>query len=280
MRIKNDFLNCVVFIGMGNDNWLGTGFLVSRESDNFSGKNFIYLVTARHVIAKIRERDFFIRINTKDGKSLKFSVGSEIKWFFHPNESESSDAAIYPLVIDKVAFGSLDYSAIPTNIFVNETQICSEGIGVGDDIFMAGLFAHHSGNEKNFPIVRMGNIAMIPNEPIKTHDFGDMEAYLIESHSIGGLSGSPVFVLKEIEIGRWTTYLLGLVHGHWHINSEKIIDSSAKDQNDPSRMNVGITAVVPAKKILETIEQENLSLIRAKMENHWVSLNSPKADSK
>lgn len=278
MRIGDDALKCVVFVGLEIDVWVGTGFLVSRESDKFSGKNFIYLVTARHVIAKIGNRDFIIRINTKDGKSSVFHVSSEIKWFFHPKEDKSSDVAVYPLVIDKAAFSELDYAAISTKIFVSDASMESDNIGVGDDIFMAGLFGRHSGNEKNLPIVRMGNIAMIPSEPIKTHDFGDMEAYLIESHSIGGLSGSPVFVLKQHEIGRWRSHLLGLVHGHWRIDSEKIIDSSIEDSKEFNKMNVGITAVVPAKKILETIEQDKISEIRAKMEKHWADTNSPTPD--
>jgi hypothetical protein len=278
MRIGDDALKSVIFIGFGIDNWVGTGFLVSRESDKFSGKNFIYLVTARHVIAKIGDRDFIIRINTNNGKSFFFQVSSEIKWFFHPKEDESSDIAVYPLVIDKDVFNELNYAALSTKMFVSDASIQSDNIGVGDDVFMTGLFGRHSGKEKNLPIVRMGNIAMIPSEPIKTRDFGDMEAYLIESHSIGGLSGSPVFVLKQYEIGRWRSHLLGLVHGHWRIDQDKIIDSSIEDSIGLNMMNVGITAVVPAKKILETIEQGKLSEVRVKMEETWIAKNSPTPD--
>ncbi len=38
----------------------------------------------------------------------------------------------------------------------------------------------------------MGNIAMMPDEPVRT-SIGMMESYLIEVRSIGGLSGAPRF---------------------------------------------------------------------------------------
>jgi hypothetical protein len=73
----------------------------------------------------------------------------------------------------------------------------------------------------------MGNIAMIPTEPIETKDHGSMEAYLIEVRSMNGLSGSPVFVLNPIAgkitkkglfDTKWHLYLLGLNSGHWELN--------------------------------------------------------------
>jgi hypothetical protein len=285
MRIKDDALKCVVFIGMEivcgsakTKQWCGTGFLVSRPSNKFTTASFVYLVTAKHVVAEIGKRDFIVRINTKDGKSADFHVHPNIKWFFHPKEDESSDVAVYPLWIDTATFATLDYAAISTKMFVTDTVIQSADIGVGDEVFMIGLFAHYSGNEKNFPIVRTGNIAMIPSEPIPTSNFGNMEVYLIESRSIGGLSGSPVFVLKEYEIGRWRFHLLGLVHGHWQVDSDQIIDASTKDSKTTAGVNVGIAMVTPAKKILETIEQEKLSEIRSKIEKDFIDRNSPTPD--
>ena len=68
---------------------------------------------------------------------------------------------------------------------------------------------------------------MIPGEKIPFYN-GLIEAYLIESRSIGGLSGSPVFVRPTITmqgqnekgelmmlsgVGRF--YLFGSVIGHW-----------------------------------------------------------------
>jgi hypothetical protein len=55
-----------------------------------------------------------------------------------------------------------------------------------------------------------------------------MDAYLAEGRSIGGLSGSPVFVRNTVNrrvptakgrpkhiSGLGSLHLLGLIHGHW-----------------------------------------------------------------
>jgi hypothetical protein len=96
-----------------------------------------------------------------------------------------------------------------------------------------------------------------------------MEIYLIESRSIGGLSGSPVFVLKEFEIGRWRVRLVRLIHGHWDAPAETIVDATTKARD----VNVGIAMVAPAKKILETINQTGLAKIRDEIEQRWFIAN-------
>jgi hypothetical protein len=123
---------------------------------------------------------------------------------------------------------------------------------------MTGLFAHLSGSERNLPIIRFGNIAMIPDEPVPTR-IGMIEAYLIEARSIGGLSGSPAFVYKRAQ-GRVKLYLMGLMHGHWDIPPENKNDLAITDSF--GSVNMGIAIVVPAKKILEVINHPELVAIR------------------
>ena len=81
MRIPDAVKKCVVFIGIEAQIehvpaiiYLGTGFIVSVKS-TIGRMSFIYLVTARHIVASIAERDFYIRANTKDGKSSVFKAG-------------------------------------------------------------------------------------------------------------------------------------------------------------------------------------------------------------
>ena len=125
---------------------------------------------------------------------------------------------------------------------------------------MTGLFAHLGGSTRNLPIVRLGNIAMMPDEPVPTKT-GMMEAYLIEARSIGGLSGSPAFVRKIVQ-GRGKLYLLGLMHGHWDIPPENKNDFA--DMDSFGSVNMGIAIVVPAKKILEVLNQPELVELRRK----------------
>jgi hypothetical protein len=44
------------------------------------------------------------------------------------------------------------------------------------------------------PIVRIGTVAALREEPVLSRDGHPMDVYLVESQSIGGLSGSPVFI--------------------------------------------------------------------------------------
>jgi hypothetical protein len=71
-----------------------------------------------------------------------------------------------------------------------------------------------------------------------------MEAYLAEGRSIGGLSGSPVFVRNTVNIpipgpegkvkyisGVGGVHLLGLMHGHWNASSPALNTEEAEVVN-------------------------------------------------
>ena len=123
---------------------------------------------------------------------------------------------------------------------------------------------NHYGQHKNIPIVRVGNIAAMPEERVATQ-MGLIDAYLVEARSIGGLSGSPVFVSLSLfrrnsnnYIGptnrQKVHYLIGLMHGHYGTRLPDY-DMPAVDASDIERVNVGIAIVVPSQKIMEVITQ-------------------------
>jgi hypothetical protein len=149
----------------------------------------------------------------------------------------------------------IDPKIIPTSTFLTDEVIKARNIGTGDEVFMTGLFAYLEETEKNLPIVRMGNIALMPDEPIATK-FGKTDAYLIEARSLGGLSGSPAFV-HPWQGDRF--YLLGLMHGHWDTPNEVSEVPVVQDAvGNTESVNVGIAIVVPAKKILEVLDHPEL----------------------
>jgi hypothetical protein len=138
-------------------------------------------------------------------------------------------------------------------------------VGLGDEVFVTGLFRHHHGNRRNIPIIRVGNIACLTEEKVSTKSYGDIDAYLIEARSIGGLSGSPVFlnlgitrmIQGEIKHAQSQPvfYLLGLIHGHYDVNIDSIDEIELDKTNylSPDRVNTGIAIVVPFHKINEVI---------------------------
>ena len=148
----------------------------------------------------------------------------------------------------------------PKDDFATEETLLENAIGIGEDLFVVGLFKMHAGDSKNIPIVRAGNIAAMPEEPIKTAEYGMMEAYLVESRFIGGLSGSPVFVYLgdsriiggTVRLGIGPRFvLLGLIHGHWNWPTSDIETDALFSEE---KLNVGISIVVPAQRIIEVLE--------------------------
>ena len=115
---------------------------------------------------------------------------------------------------------------------------------------------------------------------------------LVEVRSIGGLSGSPVFVRETIQIkgvltqdgkpavmgGLGRTLFLGLMYGHWDIRESEL--NSAQISHDAKRgVNLGIGIVVPANKILETINRPELRDMRNRMDEAVNKRTVPGMDS-
>lgn len=266
MLIPDELRKCVVFIGYrlptGEISLQGTAFLAARIIEG-TGRSFQYIVTARHVIQGIESKSpdgkVVLRVNFKDGNA--YSVESDIEsWLFHPDESEV-DVAVRPFVnLGEEA----DVRQIGLSMFVNEEIKASDEIGIGDEVFLTGLFYNHHGKKRNIPVVRVGNIAAMPEERVLTR-MGFIDAYLVEARSIGGISGSPVFVhlglvrrvggeLKYSVEPHGTYYLLGLMHGHY-LESTTSDDVLTEDAQNKERVNMGIAIVVPSEKILEVINQ-------------------------
>ena len=292
MRIPDNLKKCVAFIGIKETNggageirYIGTAFIVSVPSKKIPNIFFLYIVTAKHVARKTENHECFLRVNLKNGKSDIFIL-SNLGWFYHPNETWPSDVAVFPFLLESGVIKTIDFEAIPIVSFLSDQTRLEQGIGEGDEVFTVGLFSKHTGNQKNLPIIRMGTIAMISDEPIESQKFGNIEAYLIESRSIKGLSGSPVFVLKPngIQIGEHkvpssvvTLHFLGLMHGHWDLKPGEILDVGDSGGGEDS-INMGIAIVIPAKHILETINHQELVKFRESQEVKWIAKNSPTLD--
>lgn len=289
MQVPDEIRKSVVFLcfrDSGGIKLAGTGFLmvVGMKEINIV---FGYLVTAKHVIVGIQRRsvdgEVLVRINMKTGPS-QFVVTKNADWKFHPDD-HGVDVAVVPLLLPQ---NEVDSLPIPVEMIVSEQTIKANSIGIGDEVFLTGLFVNHYGRDRNLPIVRTGNIALMPEEPIQTQELGPIGAYLVEARSIGGLSGSPVFVYlggmrnlqgsTVLNAGGPRFYLLGLMHGHWDV-AVPGHDELHADALKNEAVNMGIAIVVPASKILETINQEVFLKTRERTIAEQQRATLPKADS-
>ena len=266
MIVPDRVRKCVVFIGYqmadGQSRLAGSGFFIGNDTSTDRAKD-VFLVTARHVIDGIRRlgiTDIFVRGNTTSATTVWAKCDSS-DWRFHPTEPNVDIA----LLRTGVPSG-WDHLAISTSMCATAEAMIANEVALGDEVFITGLFRHHHGQQQNIPIVRVGNLAALSEEKVVTKDYGPIDAYLIEARSIGGLSGSPVFlnlgVVRFISgaVKHATTgpihLLLGLIHGHFDTQTSNV-DEASEDSEvalSTARVNTGIAIVTPISKVLEAIE--------------------------
>jgi hypothetical protein len=287
VNVPDEVRKCVAFLAYMDSKGMhlaGTAFFVGvvTPTPEYPLLSFTYAVTAKHVIDAIKENSFdgkvYFRLNFKS-ENAKFISSKLADWRFHPSD-ESVDVAVLPIQMPK----EFDHLFYPSVSFVTPELIKTQGVGIGDEVFLVGLFVLHFGQERNIPILRVGNIAAMPEEKVQTGS-GDIDAYLIEARSIGGLSGSPVFVNLSgvrtvggnVMVGGTGFYLLGLMHGHWIEQPEP--DTVVIDSRNES-VNMGIAIVIPAQKILEVLNQPEFDESRKRGLDILRKQKTPTADSK
>jgi hypothetical protein len=286
MQVPDVFRKCVVFLGYRKEHQgdtslhlCGTAFLVSVPLPGCA-YSAGYLMTARHVLQKIKDRAIdgkaIVRCNRTSGGAVEVETDLS-NWREH--EQSTADVAAMRVHLPVQEW---DHRFLLSGIAITSEVLEREGISFGDEVFLIGLFVRHSWEHRNIPIVRVGNIACMPEEPVKTKDFGYVDAYLVEARSIGGLSGSPVLIAipnvrqvgKKIEIGRMATYyLLGLMHGHWDMPTvaTDVIEEEEK-------VNTGIAVVVPCDKIMELLNCQEFADERNRMAEALAAAKLPTAD--
>jgi hypothetical protein len=273
MLVPPEIRECVAFVGFrdpsGQPVLKGTGFFVASDLSDLglSGRGAVYFVTAQHVVDGIRTNGGrgVVRINVSGQGARWFEIPAD-QFLSHPlhPHTEVVDVAVVPVGLPEI----VQFMAIPLMMFANTEVLSKHRIGVGDEVFLSGLFWNHHGRERNLPIVRIGNIAAMPEEKVQSR-IGDIEAYLIEARSIGGLSGSPVFVHLgatriidgKVMLAQNTDhgifFLLGVMQGHWDSNSLLTVDElSIEDSRQQERVNMGIAVVTPIQKVMDILNTD------------------------
>jgi hypothetical protein len=308
MRIPPHFSECVAFLTERGKAPSGTAFFVKIEED---GKLWTYLVTALHNIEEAHGRHVNVRLNTH--AAIQAPLGYEDletqkdDWFKH----DRADVAAILFAVDRTRYS---FEQVPVDTFIDADYRFDVArlqgransrlepilranfangieVQVGDETFAPGLFVQSAGNNRNLPIVRFGNVARMPGEEmifLDTIQRGRVaiRAYLVETHSWGGFSGSPMFWHFEYNIAAaltamravntapspldvmtraphpekievvtnrgYATALLGLVSGHYDIPLK------SKDQSVETAINAGIAVVTPAQNVRELLMRPDL----------------------
>jgi hypothetical protein len=236
-----------------------------------------FIVTTRHAAEKLEGKRFHVRANKRNGGMATVKCGPDTKWWYHPHDKRYVDAAATRFWPDELP--DLDVEAISLEMFIDDQIIMDNKLGVGDEVFITGLFTPTAETTRSVPIVRKGIVAMIPGEDLPFND-GLLEAHLIECGSVDGLGGSPVFVRETLQVE-------AAIHFKPDRNFAKVADSRPSESFNlqflqdvgrfyffgsimecwdlqdfstvhPETPNMGISAVVPASKIKELILQDGI----------------------
>ena len=264
VRVPEEVRKCVGFVGYrsgAGERFVGTWFAIALELE--PGVLMSYAVTAKHVLVRMHDSVLgppLLRVNLKAGNAAWIETRFD-DWVYSTDE----DVALIALSRHE----DWDLMSLATDLALTPATIDAEGIGPGEEIFVTGMLAHGASPKKpygagrNVPIVRAGHIAAMRGEPVPTQS-GPTDAYLVELHSMGGLSGSPVFVhlgtvrvreqtLLATETGWGVFRWMGLLHGHYDVgDADSAID--AADIASVASTNSGIGVVVPAERVLAVLD--------------------------
>jgi hypothetical protein len=274
--------------GLEDGPW-GTGFIVMRSSRHPTGKPHVYGITNWHVAHQLGAS--IIRVNTKAGKS-RFIQLDPSEWAKAKDEDDLSAVDLS----DQIDLERDEVIGLYEDLFVTPLVVERFDIGLGEDTFMCGLFASHHGGERNIPMTRFGNIAMMASQaaPVELETGFKRPCYLVDTRSRGGFSGSPVFVYRPgladiswLPYGKFRTadllttnatdYFWGLLGIHcgqfWDkVEARKVKKSNSKSEHEPITegdsllIQSGVTTVIPAHRISSLLDSDGFEMARRKRE--------------
>jgi len=269
VHLDPEALRTVVYVGLeanGKFLPLGTGFIIGvrhKESD------FHFIATADHVVDLVTGPSIWVRMNTRDGvagptmkieKNAKLPIDRKLDLAILPLPQIGPTYMAGSILIDRV-----QYNSILEDIWKPE---------LGLEVATVGLYTSHFGQVKNIPVVRVGHIALLPDEPVLTTR-GFIQAYLVETRTIAGLSGSPVFLNiphmrvhgTKVEIREGIgLVLMGMMLGYHLVASADDQIIVPANQGDDARSgkpslddrNTGFAVVIPIERIFDVMESDDI----------------------
>lgn len=263
-----------------NRNIGGTGFFVGMDSVEVKGLHTFYAVSNTHVVHSIGAS--IIRINTPSATHL-IELGPE-DWEAHPG---GDDIAIAEIELPQL---QADVAFFHQSAFIHKQEVggAFPNWGVGDDVFMIGLFTGYSGELKNEPSARSGTISIVPKGKIHQPDRNfDQESICLDMRSLSGYSGSPVIAYRQPPFGTIGPHKpdmdapsFGLLGIHWgSIKDISDVEFVGKGKKRKAKLkaHAGITCIAPAWKIWEFLMGKKFTESRIKGEKEWQKNNPPKS---
>lgn len=247
---------------------IGTAFIISYPVDNDSGRFVPLVVTAKHVVSN-NER-IIGRFTPKLGARPIGCLYNFAELRRNGDAWEHPDEGVDVIVFRTPHFEAAAYRPFPIQLIASRETYVEEDIKETDRIIFPSLLVNFMGTAKNYPVIRDGSIALIPDELVPLeYEIGcrrirtRQEVILIDATSIPGASGSPIFLWPgpRIKGGAFTLggirpFLLGIMHGFYPAVPRELVEIEATEVRRGFMENSGIAICFPSWRLLEIIESD------------------------
>lgn len=257
----------VIFLFSGNGTTpIGTAFVVGYPLPIPRQGYVPIIVTAKHVVAD-HSRVVGRFTSTVDGKTV--SVPYDLSKLRADGDLwEHEDTGIDIVAFRSPHVSEARYEPLPLNLIASRADLATEGIQTTDRVVFPSLLVNFMGTTKNYPAIRDGSIALIPDEKVPMqYKIGNrvvktsQEVLLLNATSFPGASGSPIFLwpgprLKngDFAVGGTRPLLLGVMHGFYPALPKEVVEVNVTRVKRYFQENSGIAVVFPSYRVREILE--------------------------
>jgi hypothetical protein len=208
----------------------------------------------------------------RDAEYVPLDLKGDGQNFVYTHPDATVDIAVVPALPDQAVF---DFKALPEESLTTQESFSKLQIGEGSEVFFAGLLVQFFGEHRNYPVIRFGRVAMLPDERIRWADDPSKPAelaqlHLLETQTYGGNSGSPVFFYLgsdrtpgSIVLGAPVIMLAGIMKGFFNNPSPIGFVQTPTALIPYSTQNIGIAAITPSFLLHDILFSNELKKFRA-----------------
>lgn len=246
---------------------IGTAFIVGFPVPGQANQFVPLVVTAKHVVGDYTK--VFGRFSTQEGKTTA-TVEYDLAALRRSGDYwEHKDPGVDIAVFRTQHYKDAKYEVVPLDLVASKADFQNSQIQTTDRVVLPGLLVNFMGLTRNYPIIRSGTIALIPDEAIpmrytvgsKTIDTRQ-EALLVDATAVPGESGSPVFLWPgprlaggAFNIGGTKPFILGVLHGFYTAQPREVRSIQAETRQVYAE-NSNIAIVFPSWRLREIIDSD------------------------
>jgi hypothetical protein len=247
---------------------LGTAFVVGYPIDEATQTVVPLLVTAKHVIG---DRNTVVARFSPRSDTRPVSVSYDLaKLRAEGDMWEHVDDGVDIVVFRTLHYRATSYNPFPLRLIASKQDCAEHEVVAADRVVFPCLLTHFMGTARNYPVVRSGTIALVPEEPVPLkYRVGSrqittqQELVFIDATSVPGASGAPVFLApgprlkgNTYTLGGTPALLLGVMHG-FYVAARELVNIQSQAMQAFAE-NTGIAIVFPSWRLLEILQQSEL----------------------